>query len=279
MTHRTRDPRWVNGHVASMENDWEWYEGDSQLVAAALHAGHELSPAFTAASALSDEQRLREEDPFTDAWTAIAPTRITVRRSRFEVDLNRPLDETVYRTGDDAWGADLWRTPLTSEMVASSRRKHEQFYAMLERTLRSLERQFGAFVVYDLHSYNHRRGGPATPPDDPGANPVVNLGTGSLNRHRWGHVADRFLEDLRSQSVGGQRIDARENVRFKGRYLAEFVHKTFPASGCVLAIEVKKIFMDEHTGRLDRRRHAELQSALAATTPGVLLELTRQRVA
>ena len=262
-----------------MENDFEWHEGDSQLVAAALHAGHELSPAFAAATALSDEQRRREEDPYTDAWTEIAPTRIAVRRSRFEVDLNRPLHEAVYRTGEDAWGGELWRTPLTEAMVASSRRKHQQFYAMLERALRSLERQFGAFVVYDLHSYNHRRGGPNAPPDDPRANPVVNLGTGSLDRQRWGHVADRFLEDLRGQTIGGQPIDARENVRFQGRHLAQFVHSTFPSSGCVLAIEVKKVFMDEHTGALDQHRHAEVQSALAATTSGVLLELTRQRVA
>ena len=261
-----------------MDADWEWYEGDSPLVAAAIHAGHELSAGFARATALSDADRFREEDPYTDAWTAIAPTRITVRRSRFEVDLNRPLREAVYRTGDDAWGGELWRSPLTDDMVAASQRRHEQFYAMLERVLRSVEQEFGAFVVYDLHSYNHRRGGPDAPPDDPSANPDINLGTGSMDRDRWGGVADRFIEDLRQQRVGGQPLDVRENVRFKGRYLASFIHERFPHTGCALAIEVKKTFMDEHTGVLDLARHAEIRKALQATTSGVLFELKHQRV-
>ena len=261
-----------------MAHDVEWHEGDSPLIAAAIHAGHDLSAAFSEATALSDAQRRHEEDPFTDAWTSLAPTRIVVRRSRFEVDLNRPREQAVYRTGADAWGANLWRRPLTDEMIDSSRRRHDDFFAMLERMLRSIVQQFGAFVVYDLHSYNHRRGGPGTPPADPGANPDVNLGTGSLNRSRWGHLADRFVEELREQRVGGHPLDVRENVRFQGRYLAEFVHERFPTTGCVLAIDVKKTFMNEHTGEVDLQRHTEIQRALQATTAGVMHELTHQRV-
>lgn len=261
-----------------MGHDWEWHEGNSPLIATAIHAGHDLSPAFAEVTALSDADRLREEDPYTDAFTGLAPTRIVVNRSRFEVDLNRPPEEAVYRTGEDAWGEDLWHQPLTDEMIASSQRKHAEFYGMLERVLRSVEQEFGAFVVYDLHSYNHRRGGPDAPPDDPQANPDINLGTGSLDRRRWGPVADRFLEDLSRQHVAGRPLDVRENVKFEGRYLAAFIHERFPTSGCALAIEVKKTFMDEHTGILDMGRHAEIHRALSATTAGVLQELTQQRV-
>ena len=261
-----------------MGHDWELQKGDSPLVAAAIHAGHDLSPPFAQATALSDAERLREEDPYTDAFTWLAPTRIVVNRSRFEVDLNRPRDEAVYRSGDDAWGGDLWHQPLTDAMVASSQRRHDEFYAMLELVLRSVEEQFGAFVVYDLHSYNHRRGGPDAPPDDPDANPEINLGTGSMDRGRWGHVADRFIDDLSRQEVGGRPLDVRENVRFEGRYLAAFIHERFPTTGCALAIEVKKTFMDEHRGVLDMDRHAQIHKALAATTSGVLDELTHQRV-
>ena len=261
-----------------MGYDWEWHEGNSPLIATAIHAGHDLSPSFAAASALSEADRLREEDPYTDAFTWLVPTRIVVNRSRFEVDLNRPREEAVYRSGEDAWGGDLWHRPLSDEMIASSRRKHDEFYRMLERVLRSVEQQFGAFVVYDLHSYNHRRGGPDAPPDDPADNPDINLGTGSMDRRRWGPVADRFLEELRGQHVAGRPLDVRENVKFEGRYLAAFIHERFPASGCALAIEVKKTFMDEHSGILDMGRHAEIHRALAATTAGVLQELTQQRV-
>jgi N-formylglutamate deformylase len=261
-----------------MGYDLEWRESERPLVAVAVHAGHDLSPAFAAATALTEAERLREEDPYTDVWTSLAPTRVIARQSRFEVDLNRPREEAVYRTGDDAWGGDLWRSPLTDEMVESSLRRHDEFYAMFELVLRSVERQFGAFVVYDLHSYNHRRGGPNAAPDDPDENPEINLGTGSMDRDRWGHIADRFVEELRGQHVAGCPLDVRENVRFKGRQLAAFVHERFPTTGCALAIEVKKTFMDEHTGVLDMARHAEVHRALAATTAGVLQELTHQRV-
>lgn len=261
-----------------MAYDLHWQEGDSPLIAAAVHAGHFLSPEFADAIALSEDERLREEDPYTDDWTSLAPTRILVHRSRFEVDLNRPRDEAVYRSGDDAWGGELWRRPLTDEMIEASQRRHDEFYAMLERLLRSVERQFGAFVVYDLHSYNHRRGGPDAPPAGPKDNPEINLGTGSMDRGRWGGIADRFMEELSRQLVGGRPLDVRENVRFRGRYLAQFVHERFPNTGCALAIEVKKTFMDEHTGELDTRHHVELHRALSATTPGVLYELTHQRV-
>ena len=261
-----------------MECDWEWHEGNSPLIATAIHAGHDLSPAFADATALSDEERLREEDPYTDAFTWLAPTRIVVNRSRFEVDLNRPRDEAVYRTGDDAWGGDLWRRPLTDAMIESSLRRHDDFYAMLDRVLRSVVQQYGAFFLYDLHSYNHRRGGPNAPPEDPDANPEINLGTGSMDRRRWGHLADQFIEDLSRQHVGGRPLDVRENVRFEGRQLAAFIHERFPTTGCALAIEVKKTFMDEHSGVLDMQRHAEIHRALAATTSGVLHELTLQRV-
>lgn len=261
-----------------MVNDWEVREADSPLIATAVHAGHALSAPFAAAIALSDEERLREEDPFTDAWTDLAPTRIRVRRSRFEVDLNRPREQAVYRTPEQAWGMNLWRTGLPDELVASSARRHEAFYAMLERVLRNAEEKFGSFVVYDIHSYNHRRGGPDAPPENPAGNPQINLGTGSLDRDRWSPVVDRFMEDLRGQKVDGTPLDVRENVRFQGGYMSQWIHETFPNSGCALAIEVKKTFMDEHTGLLDRRHHRAVGRALAATTPGVFFELTHQRV-
>ena len=40
---------------------------------------------------ISDDDRRREEDPFTSRWTTVAPNRIIPQRSRFEVDLNRAL--------------------------------------------------------------------------------------------------------------------------------------------------------------------------------------------
>ena len=75
-------------------------------------------------------------------------------------------------------------------------------------------------------------------------NPEINVGTGSLDRDRWGTVVDAFLEAL-------PRRDARENVRFRGGELSRWVNGRYCDRGCALAIEFKKTFMDEWTGALD----------------------------
>ncbi len=84
-------------------------------MATAIHAGHDLRPDVTAAMLLSEQDRLREEDPFTDLIAAAVPDRVVTTRSRFEVDLNRPRREAVYRRPKDAWGLDLWRDGVLPE--------------------------------------------------------------------------------------------------------------------------------------------------------------------
>ncbi|MGH7128228.1 MAG: N-formylglutamate amidohydrolase, partial [Planctomycetaceae bacterium] len=86
---------------------------------------------------------------------------------------------------------------------------------------------------------------------------------------------ERFIADLRRFDVLGRRLDVRENVRFRGGHFPGWIHETFPDCGCALAIEVKKVFMDEWTGEVDARRFDALRAALASTVPGVLEELSR----
>ena len=68
------------------------------------------------------------------------------------------------------------------------------------------------------------------------------------------HAGQRLV--VLGQQVAGRPLDVRENVRFKGRQLAAFVHERFPTTGCALAIEVKKTFMDEWTGVVDEEHLA-----------------------
>lgn len=253
---------------------WELHEGDSPLVACAVHAGHELRPEVAALMALDEAARLRQEDPYTGDWTVLSPSRAVAHRSRFEVDLNRSRGKAVYRDPSDAWGLTCWREDPPEDLVERSLALYDDFYAELEDVLRRTQDRFGAFVVYDLHSYNHRREGPGHP-SDPAASPDVNLGTGTLDGDRFGSVAKRFLADLSDQEVDGRRLDVRENVRFRGGYLARWVNESFPGSGCALAIEVKKFFMDELTGELDRPVFDAVGRALAATVAGVNEELGR----
>lgn len=249
--------------------------GHGPLFATSLHAGHHVRDTLLPFLTLSDAERLREEDPFTDVWTAVCPNRVIPHRSRFEVDLNRPPTQALYRNPSDAWGLAVWREPLSDAMVAETMREYRAYYAAVREVLEDLEASYGRFLVLDLHSYNHRREGEFAATAAQSENPDVNIGTGSMDRARWGHVVDRFIADLERKTVLGRSLDVRENVRFQGGYLARWVHEHFPVTGCTLAIEVKKFFMNEWTGEPEPGAVPAIQAALAATIPGLLEELAR----
>lgn len=246
-------------------------------MAVAVHHGHDVRPEVAAALAIDEPTRLREEDPYTGAWTILAPTRVVVNRSRFEVDLNRPREGSVYTTPDTAWGLDVWGGRLTEEVRRRSLRLHDTFYRWLEMILRRKMVTEGAFVVFDLHSYNHRRAGPDGPVADPRKNPDMNLGTGHLDRRRWGIVVEAFLDAAARPDPSGVGLDVRENVRFEGGYLSRWVSERFPDTGCTLAVDVKKTFMDEWTGVLDPVAFRSLQARLAGATGPVLRALRTVR--
>ncbi len=247
-----------------MARTWDVVRGEGPFVAAAIHNGHDIRADLAELMLLREEDRRREEDPYTDVLAEVVPTRVVVRRSRFEVDLNRDREEAICVAPEDCWDLRVWSEPLPDELLEESRRLYDGFYRDFEALLDGVEGRHGRFVVMDLHSYNHRRAGPHAPPADPAENPEVNVGTGSMDRDRWGPLVDRFIADL---SRGG--LDVRENVKFRGRRLAGFVHETFPETGCCLAIEFKKTFMDEHTGEVDLSKLHELKEALASTLPGL----------
>jgi N-formylglutamate amidohydrolase len=249
---------------------WSGAEGESPLIAVAVHGGHALRSEIARLTVLDEATRLREEDPHTDEWARLAPTRLVACRSRFELDLNRPREASMYTSADDAWGLEPWRRPPSDDVIDRSRAGYDAFYTTLEAMLRRAEARFGRFVVYDLHSYNHRRNGPEAPPDDPAANPDINVGTGALDREAWAPVVERFMDDMGRTPVLGRRLDVRENVRFRGGHLSTWVADRFPHTGGALAIEVKKFFMDEHTGAADPTAISAVGDALAATAPGVL---------
>ncbi|MGH8911860.1 MAG: N-formylglutamate amidohydrolase [Acidimicrobiia bacterium] len=241
------------------------------VLATAIHDGHDLRPEVAAAMVLDDAARVREEDPHTGELASQVGSSVVVNRSRFEIDLNRERSEAVYVRPEDAWDLNLWDGVLDEDIAARSRRLHDDFYDRLAEVLDGVVARHGGFVVYDVHSYNYRRQGPDAVPDDPADSPIVNLGTGSLPP-RWRPVADAFIASIRSADLQGAAIDARENVRFRGRELAGFVHDRYGEKGCALAIEFKKIFMDEWTGALDPPTLAALGGALAGTVETVWKE-------
>ncbi|MBF0446369.1 MAG: N-formylglutamate amidohydrolase, partial [Magnetococcales bacterium] len=155
-----------------------------------------MSPELFNLSALTDLERLREEDPYTGTWTKIAPTSVVVHRSRFEVDMNRPRDLAVYQTPQDAWGLNLWQEPISPEMKNRSLTLYDDFYSQMELIFNQAQARWGKFVVLDLHSYNGRRGGPKAPLDSPELNPEINIGTRTMNRELWNGILDNFINNL-----------------------------------------------------------------------------------
>ncbi|CAN5195985.1 N-formylglutamate amidohydrolase [soil metagenome] len=234
------------------------------LVATAVHNGHELRPDVDALLLLDEKTRLREEDPYTDFFASAFDTSAIVHRSRFEVDLNRPREIAVYASPEDAWGMDLWTSPITANVQSESLRLYDQFYSDLGTLLDEVVEAHGGFVLYDLHSYNHRRGGPDALAEPAAENPVINLGTGSLPS-RWSPVADAFTATMSAQAMGAELLDVRKNVKFRGRQVAAFVHERYGDVACALAIECKKVWMDEWTGTVDASAQTQLRTALLVT--------------
>lgn len=252
-------------------------EGDSPLVTAAIHDGHAVREEVKRIMLLTESEQLREEDPFTGGWTHIAQNRMVVRVSRFQVDLNRPRDKAVYLLPRDAWGLKVWKRRPPDELVQRSLAEYDNFYSEVKRLLTDLERRYKYFIVFDLHSYNHLRDGQDRPPADPEFNPEVNVGTGTMKREFWASIVDRFITDLRGFNFLGRNLDVRENVKFRGGYFSRWIHKNFPNSGCVIAIEFKKFFMNEWTGELNQAQSEAIREALRSTVMGVTEELTSLR--
>ena len=247
---------------------WSVARGHSPLVGTAIHDGHLVRADIAALMAISSDGRLREEDPFTAMTIEDIANRVVVHRSRFEMDLNRPRDGAVYLRPEQAWGLDVWRTPPATQVVDSVLRQHDGYYAMLHQMLRDIEGEHGRFVLLDMHSYNHRRAGAQAAPTAQIEAPDINIGTSSMDRDYWAPVVDAFMACLREQPFPGGRLDVRENVAFAGKgEQTRFVHAHFPDTGCAIAVEFKKIFMDEWTGEPDLEAIAALRAAVRASLP------------
>jgi N-formylglutamate deformylase len=242
---------------------------NTPIIATAVHNGHDLRPEVAETMSLDARTRRREEDPHTDYFASRFTNNAIVHRSRFEVDLNRPREEAVYTSADDAWGLDLWKGELPDAVKEESLRLYDRFYGELAEVLDELVERHGGFVLYDIHSYNHRRSGPGSPPEPSIDNPTINVGTGSLPA-RWKPVADAFIKTMGSAKFNGDPIDVRENAKFKGRQVAAWTHQNYGDVGCALAIEFKKVFMDEWTDDVDWQAQSYLADALESTVEPVL---------
>ena len=264
----------MTDHTTSGERWWTVQRGAGPIVASAIHDGHELRAEVAAAMKLADLDRLREEDPFTGRAIVDVPTHIIAHVSRFEYDLNRGADGAIYETPDQAWGLDVWHARPDPALVRRSLDLYAAYYRMLGALLDEVAARHDRFVLIDVHSYIHRRDGPAGDPTDPAKAPDINIGTSSMPREHWAYLVDPLIEAMRGFDFNGRQLDVRENIAFQGKgEQTRFVHERYPMRGCAIALEFKKFFMDEWTGEPDP---AELDAmrrliAFTATTAEQLL--------
>ena len=247
---------------------WVVSIGDDPIVATSIHAGHSLRPEVEALAKLSDAKRLQEEDPYTNHWVGVAKNTLVVDRSRFEVDLNRPREKAVYVVPEDAWGLDLWKSEPTADLIKGSLEIYDAFYAELGELCDRVVQDHGHVVVLDIHSYNHRRGGPDAPVEDPELNPEINLGTESIAAS-WDPVVAAFAETMAGLPFYDDKLDVRSNVKFRGGHMPRWINARYGDDGFAIAIEMKKIFMDEWTGVLDEGITASIGHILGSAADSV----------
>ncbi len=84
---------------------------------------------------------------------------LSVRVSRFEVDLNREKEKAIYFGPEDSWGLEVWKKRPSSEEIEKSLAIHKEFYDQLGAFLEKLIEKHGRVLLLDIHSYGHRREG------------------------------------------------------------------------------------------------------------------------
>lgn len=226
------------------------------IIATAIHDGHFIKEELRSFMLLNEQERAREEDPYTAFMIADLPvTKIKVSSSRFQLDLNRFKDKAIYEKPEDAWGLSVWEN-LSEEEKSQLHADYDIFYDSVKQLLDATINEHGYALILDIHTYNHRRDDAFTEADAE-ANPEINMGT-FYNTEKWKALCSDYTKFLTQQN-----FDARENVKFKGGAFAQWMIKNYNDKICVLSVEFKKTFMDEWTGIVNVPHLLRLQGLLS----------------
>ena len=235
--------------------------------ATAIHDGHQLREELRRCCLLSDQQRKHEEDPHTGAMIEALPLVIVARDSRYEYDLNRTPDECIY---EQAWGQQVWRSPLTEDQRALSLAKHAAFYRVYRALIERIEKIHGRCLVFDMHSYNTERLGRIDWPH-------FNLGTSQVARHRFRGTIAFWLQQLAGFSIEKNTLRVAENDVFQGRgYISRFTREHFKNT-LVLSTELAKFYCDEKSGDPFPLIVQSISEQLVPAVQKTVRKFTRQR--
>jgi hypothetical protein len=173
------------------------------------------------------------------------------------IDLNRTRDKAVYQLPHDCWGLTPRLKPIDTKYLGQLYQAYDEWYRMLDYHLKRMLARHEKIYVLDLHSFNHRRGGPDAEADPQSLNPDLIIGRSNLPEAQYPVVAE-LTKRLNGALWHGYPLDCREDVKFPGGNLSRYLHANYPGKVLSLSIEFKKIFMDEHSGIIDQAKFGSL---------------------
>ena len=209
---------------------WQTEFGDGPLVACAIHDGHEVRAGRRRVPAARRLRAALRRGPVhrrvdVDRTDADRRTAVAVR-ARFQPAARQG---GVHRARRRVGARSVEMSASERVPGCKSLAAYDDFYAHLRLScLERLVARHGRVVVFDLHSYNHIRGGRGGEPADRRPEPGDQPGHGLDAARRSGR---------RSSTAGspkcdrydylGRRLDVRENVKFFGGNLPAGFTKTF----------------------------------------------------
>lgn len=250
-------------------------EKNSPIWAFALHDGHHLDASLAPLANITSDERLREEDPFTGLLADIGINRLIIQSSRFQLDLNRNIEDAIYIHPSQAWNLKVWKTPPASPVLDALHDRYFYIRKLISTFLEETIRRHGHFVILDIHSYNARRAGKEVAIDTK-SNPQLNIGT-VHNRDMWKPLIKSIIAHLQTKKLYNNPLDVRENIKFKGGHMSEWINAQYGKYGCVLSLEFRKDFMDEWTGKPDLKKIEELRLLLMNLLPFIVHKLQELR--
>lgn len=229
-----------------IQSTFHFANQQSPILATAIHNGHLIPDALMKYTKIVAEERYREEDPFTGTIAQLFENHIILETSRFAIDLNRIREKSVYLKPEDAWGLEVRNDELPQNLQLSLYHAYDSWYKVLDSQINRLLEIHPFLVVFDVHSYNHRRGGAHAAPDSQKDNPDIILGRSNMP-HEYHALVQKLADSLNGKMVRNISLDVRCDVKFPGGNFPRHLHRNFNGRLIAIAVEFKKIFMDEHS--------------------------------
>ena len=244
-----------------------YHFGDDKcpILACAIHTGHDIRPELLRLTGVPEADRLREEDPYTGTIAELFSNHIILHSSRFETDLNRAPAMAVYQKPEDCWDLPARTGLIPAELLEELQTDYNDWYVILRYQIERLLQFNHKLIILDLHSFNHRRQGPGMPPDPQAQNPDIIIGRNNLPRELYPRI-DQLRALLDGKEWSGINLDCRCDVKFSGGNLSRWINYNFSGRVVCLAIEFKKIWMDEWSGTVYEPGFTELKAIFREQT-------------